>query len=112
MVKKGFHSKDEARSDLTELRAGGPYCIYQVLRGEEKRVEIDQCSKIPGIKYTLENEYHQAMQNWLVAKAEFEKENSDLAFDQAAPAKVSLKILKNKIKTMDKANDLVVKYDK
>lgn len=112
VLKKGFHTKGEAQSDLVEFRSSGPYCIYQVIRGDEESVRIDQCGKFNGIKYALETEYHQAVVDWLASKASFEEENAGETFDKPQPPKVKIKILKNKIKTMDKANGLVAKYEK
>jgi len=110
VVKKGYDSRSEAEVFLDEFRSGGPFCIYQVEKGKEKTVGIVTCDEFPGVKYAMEKAYHDSVFAWLEKKNGFEKENSDQEFEDPQPSKVKVRILKNRIKTMDKAESLATKY--
>jgi len=113
VVKKGFKSRSEAESVLEDIRSGGPFCIYQVEKGKEKTVGIVTCDEFVGVKYSMEKAYHESIVAWLEEKNGLDKGGNGSNGDDSAhpqPAKVKVRILKNKIKTMDKAENLVVKY--
>jgi len=110
VVKKGFDSRSEAESVLDEIRSGGPFCIYQVEKGKEKTVGIVKCDEFPGVKYAMEKAYHDSVIVWLGEKNGIEKGTNGDDSEHPEPAKVKVRILKNKIKTMDKAESLAVKY--
>lgn len=114
VVRKGFDSRSEAEAFLDEVRSGGPFCIYQVEKGKEKTVGIVTCDEFPGVKYAMEKAYHDSVLVWLeeedgVGKGSNGNGSGDES-EHAEPAKVKIRILKNKIKTMDKAESLAVKY--
>jgi hypothetical protein len=111
VVAKGFNSRSEAEADLAMIQASGPFCIYQVTNGKKKSVDIISCSELDGVKYSLQMEYYEALSSWAAAKAAFEEENPEGKFDQPMPSPNKVRVLKNKIKTMEKASSQMSKYE-
>lgn len=111
IVAKGFNSRSEAEAELAMIQSSGPFCIYQVTNGKKKSVDIIPCTELDGVKYSLQMEYHEALADWAAARAAFEEENPEGKFDQAMPSPNKVRVLKNKIKTMEKASSQMSKYE-
>ena len=110
IVKKGYESRSEAEADLSIVEAAGPFSIIEVVSGEQKRVKIVSAKEVPGVKFVVEKEHHEALVAWIDDKTASEAEDQDRDFDEPMPRKPKVRVLKSNIKTMDKASDLVVKY--
>ncbi len=113
VLKKGFSSRSEAEGELALARSAGPFCIYQVALGDKKTYKIVSCEETVGRKYSIETEYNTALSEWIEKKKAFEKENAGGGrYSESMPPKPKFRVIKNRIKTMEKANLQMAKYRK
>jgi hypothetical protein len=113
VMAKKLKDKSEAANQLQKFEGKGTYVIVQVVRGNSKGApEVILKDEIGLKKYELGMEHFEKVQKWLSEKNAFEKENPGTAYERNAPVKPSLKILKNGLKTMDKATALLEKYSR
>lgn len=113
VLKKGFSSRSEAEGELALARSAGPFCIYQVAQGDKKTYKIVSCEETVGRKYRIETEYNTALAEWVEEKKAFEKENSEgEQYSKKMPPKPKFRVIKSRIKTMEKANLQMAKYRK
>lgn len=111
VVAKKLADKNEAMTRLQDIEDDGPYVIVQVVRGKSKRSpEVILKDEINLKKYELAMEHFETVKEWVGEKDAFEKENTDAEFEKTMPVAPKLKVLKNGLKTMDKATALLEKY--
>lgn len=111
VLAKKLPSRSDAKIEMETLGSQGPFCVVQVVMGIEKRdPEVIQKTEINFKKYALEMNYHDEIKTWAQAKAEFDKANPGQKFEERLPQKPQLKILKNGLRSLDKANAYLSKY--
>lgn len=112
VVAKKLSSRSDAKIEKEAQKSKGPYCVVQVVKGKGKeRPEIILKDEIKLKKYAMEMDYFKNMQDWVQEKKKYAKSNPDKPFEKKLPEKPQLKILKNGVKTLEKANAYLSKYE-
>jgi|GEM_PF-2095169 len=110
VLKKKYHSRDEARADLAEARTARVFCLYQVTQGENKMVKIAPEGEFPAIKYQIEMNHHLSLCAWMDSRSAYQEQNPGETFDEAIPGKPKIKVLKKRITSEEKAERELAKY--
>ena len=109
MAKK-IESKTAASIERDAIKSKGPFCVVQITRGDKKEMpEVLHKDEVKLRQFALDMEYYEQVQIWAEEKVAFEKDNPGEAYAEAQPEKIQLKVLKNSIKTMEKANAFIAK---
>lgn len=113
VVAKKLASRSAAKIEMEALKSKGPFCVVQIVAGKIKsQPEVVQKDEITTKKFTLQMEYHIAVQEFMEEKSAFEKENPSSKFTKSLPIRSDLKVLKSGVKTLEKANAYLSKYIK
>jgi len=112
-IVRNIASKSAAKIEKETAKSKGPFCVVQIVVGSKKeKPEIIKKVDISCKKFSIAREHFSQVKSWVEQKAKLAKENPEAPFTEACPASPQLKILKNSLKTMEKASAYLSKCRK